>query len=82
MILDVREIPEIQQGNIPSSLPLPLSRLEEALKLDPKEWAEVLGFTKPGRDQPIVVYCRSGKRSQSAMDKLTQEGPVEDRFTK
>lgn len=82
MILDVRELAEIQQGNIPSSLPLPLSLLEESLKLDPQEWEERLGFRKPGRDQPIVVYCRSGKRSQSAMDKMTLEGNVEDRFTK
>lgn len=82
MILDVRELAEIQQGNIPSSLPLPLSMLEDSLKLDMVGWEEKLGFRKPGRDQPIVVYCRSGKRSQSAMDKMTNEGNVEDRFTK
>lgn len=82
MILDVRELAEIQQGNIPSSLPLPLSMLEDSLKLDPLAWEEKLGFKKPGRDQPIVVYCRSGKRSQSAMDKMTTEGDVEHRFTK
>lgn len=82
MILDVRELAEIQQGNIPSSLPLPLSILDEALKLDPMAWEKRLGFKKPGRDQPIVVYCRSGKRSQSALDKMTGEISVEDRFTK
>ena len=82
MILDVRELAEIQQGNIPSSLPLPLSLLEDSLKLDPLGWESKLGFRKPGRDQPIVLYCRSGKRSQSAMDKMTQEGDIENRFSK
>ena len=80
-IIDVREREEILQGNIPSSLPLPLSRLSEALKMDAAEWEKEFTFAKPAPDQPIVVYCRSGKRSASAKEQM-ESLPPREKFTK
>lgn len=82
MILDVREPAEIAQGNIPSSLPLPLSVLPEALTWDAFKWEKELGFRKPRQDQPIVVYCRSGKRSTTAKETLENADKLDSRFSK
>jgi rhodanese-related sulfurtransferase len=81
VILDVREPAEIAEGNIPFSLPLPLSVLPDAITTPLEEWESKFGFKKPRRDQPIVVYCRSGRRSTSAME-MMQEADVDRRFTK
>lgn len=82
LLLDVRERDEIQQGNIPTSLPLPLSELKEALGLEPDEFQAKYTYQKPKADQPIVVYCRSGRRSESALEMLRDAGTKEHRFTK
>ncbi|CED84011.1 Rhodanese-related sulfurtransferase [Phaffia rhodozyma] len=75
LLLDVRERDEIKQGNIPSSLPLPLSELKDALAMEPDVFQSKYAYKKPEPDQPIVVYCRSGRRSQSALETL-QATPI------
>jgi rhodanese-related sulfurtransferase len=55
-LVDVREADEYATGHIKGALFNPLSRFDAA-KLPPAQ---------PGRK--IVVYCRSGKRSVSAME--------------
>lgn len=78
----MRELEEIQQGNIPSSLPLPLSKLDDALKMTPGDFEAAFGFHKPEPDAPIVVYCRSGKRSTSAKEKMESKDLKANRYTK
>ena len=55
-LVDVREQDEWNAGHIKGALFLPLSRFDLG-KLPP-----------PEPDKKIVVYCRSGKRSVSAME--------------
>lgn len=59
--LDVREPEEWAKGHIPGSMLLPLpTLLEEGVQVDP--------------EQPLVLVCRSGRRSAQALYALQQRG--------
>jgi rhodanese-related sulfurtransferase len=73
-LIDVREPDEVIQGSIPSAVNLPLSTLNESFYLNPVAFKEKFGFEKPKRDQELVFYCRSGKRSASASDLAKKKG--------
>ncbi len=60
-MLDVRQPEEWNQIRIPGAALIPLDQLPNRLSEVPK-------------DQPIVVYCRSGNRSQTGRDILLQAG--------
>lgn len=60
-IIDVREIPEIAQGMVPGSEPVPLRTL-------PARLAEL------DRDGKFVLVCRSGARSAQACMFMQQNG--------
>lgn len=59
--LDVREVDEWNDFHIPGATLIPLGELSGRLNELPK-------------DQPIVVVCRSGNRSQSGRDILLNAG--------
>lgn len=63
IILDVRRQSEYDRGHIPNALLLPLDQIEEK--------AESILSDK---EQTILVYCRSGRRSQSAAQVLAALG--------
>ena len=63
IILDVRTQEEYDQGHIPGAIVI--SHEEIAEKAD-----EVL----PDKDQLILVYCRSGRRSKIAAEALVELG--------
>jgi rhodanese-related sulfurtransferase len=58
VLVDVREADEYAGGHIAGALFNPLSRLDPAQ------------IPAPAPGKKIVVYCRSGKRSVSAMEQL------------
>lgn len=60
-ILDVREPEEWEAGHIPDSTLIPLDQLAARVSELPA-------------DQPIVVVCRSGNRSQAGRDILLDAG--------
>lgn len=62
------------QGNIPSSVNLPLSSLQKTLRLSNDDFLRQNGFPKPAGEQPMVFYCRTGKRSATAINVAKQEG--------
>ena len=62
LFLDVRTREEHAQERIEPSVNIPVDELDERL--------ESLG----PRNRPIVVYCRSGRRSAIALDILTAAG--------
>ena len=63
IIVDVRRIDEFETGHIPGAICIP---------------NEEIGDTKPAelpdQDQIILVYCRSGRRSKEAGQKLADLG--------
>ena len=63
IILDVREQEEFVAGHIPGAILIPYTQIEE--KAD-----EML----PDKDQLILVYCRSGRRSKIAAEALVKLG--------
>lgn len=66
IVVDVRETDEYQAGHIPGATLLPLS------SFDP---AQLPQAESPA--QKVVLYCRSGKRSTTAAQKLLAAGHSE-----
>ena len=63
LILDVREQEEYDQGHIPGAILIPHEEIAEKAE-------EVL----PDKNQLILVYCRSGRRSKIAAESLVELG--------
>jgi rhodanese-related sulfurtransferase len=63
IILDVRRQDEYDAGHIPGAILIPNESID---KERPKEL--------PDLDQIILVYCRSGRRSKEASEKLAKMG--------
>ena len=63
IILDVRRADEFAAGHIPGAINIP----NESIGTD-----EILQL--PDKDQLILVYCRSGRRSKEASQKLVNLG--------
>ena len=61
LVLDVRTPEEYAAGHVPGAVLIPHDQL--AMRLDAL-----------GRDRPIVVYCRTGRRSGLAETLLRQHG--------
>jgi len=62
LLLDVRTREEFAEKHIDGALNIPVQELEQRL--------EEVG----AKDRPVVVYCRSGARSDRAMKLLKAEG--------
>ncbi len=62
IVLDVRTLPEWNEGHIKGSKHLVLNSIPENIE-------SIKGFKKP-----IIAVCKSGGRSQSATDFLSQHG--------
>jgi phage shock protein E len=63
LILDVRTPEEYAAGHVAGTMHIPLDQLEQ-------RWRELAEY----RDQPIIVYCRTGRRSAVAIDLLATKG--------
>jgi rhodanese-related sulfurtransferase len=63
IILDVRTAEEFGSGHIPGAINIPNESIETE---QPKEL--------PDKNQMILVYCRSGRRSKQAAQKLADMG--------
>ena len=64
IVLDVREEYEYKAGHIPGAVLLPVGSIDEASA------AAVIG----GKDETVLVYCRSGNRSRTASKALAELG--------
>ncbi|KAG0355036.1 hypothetical protein BGZ54_001324 [Gamsiella multidivaricata] len=74
VLIDVRDAGEVAQGVIPTSHHVPLASIQEALSLPEKEFEQRFGFKKFGKDDEVIFYCRSGRRSGMAFDLAKQLG--------
>ena len=63
LILDVREQDEYDAGHIPGAILIPYTQIEEEA---PEKLTD--------KDQLILVYCRSGRRSKIAAEALVELG--------
>jgi rhodanese-related sulfurtransferase len=63
IVIDVREGNEMSAGKIKGARHIPLGQL-----------ATRLGELEKSKDQPILIYCRSGNRSALAANTLTKNG--------
>lgn len=61
LVVDVRTPQEFQSGHLDEAVNYPLSDIEQH-------------FANIDKNQPIVVYCRSGARSGRAYDFLISQG--------
>jgi phage shock protein E len=66
VIIDVRTDEEYSQGHIEGALHMPHDRI-----------GSLIGEQISDKDTPIVVYCRSGRRSQIAAETLADKGYTE-----
>ena len=71
VLLDVREAWEFALMHIPDSINVPRGVLEQTCEWD---YDETVPELAAGRNQEIVVICRSGKRSVLAADTLLRMG--------
>ncbi len=63
MILDVRSQSEYDEGHIPGAILIPNTEIEARAEEN-----------LPDKDQLILVYCRSGRRSKMAAEILAELG--------
>ncbi len=61
LLVDVRTSGEFREGHIPGAVNIDLQRIAQRLDEIP-------------RDQPVVLYCRSGSRSAAAAGLLARAG--------
>jgi rhodanese-related sulfurtransferase len=73
-LIDVRDLNEVVNGIIPTAHHIPLSDLEAALALDDEAFKAQYGFDKFGKDDEVVFYCRSGRRSNLAWQLTRGQG--------
>jgi phage shock protein E len=67
LLLDVRSAAEFESGHVEGAKLVPHD--EVGGRID-----EIAGWLDGDRSRPIVVYCRSGKRSKNAKQTLEQAG--------
>ena len=63
IILDVREQDEYDEGHIPGAILIPYGEIADRAEKE-----------LPDKDQLILIYCRSGRRSKIGADELVKLG--------
>lgn len=63
VLIDVRTEQEYAEGALPG-----------ATRIESQHLAERIASVAPDKDTPVVLYCRSGRRSSAAQDRLQELG--------
>ena len=63
IVVDVRSLEEYKEGHIPNAISVPLETIENEAETKLKN-----------KDDLILVYCRSGRRSREAALRLIEKG--------
>ena len=74
VLIDVRNESELRYGMIPKAVHLSLQDFLEAWDLSDDKFYDQYGFRKPSKNKLIVVYCRTGSRSNLATEYLEENG--------
>ncbi|XP_060935728.1 thiosulfate:glutathione sulfurtransferase [Limanda limanda] len=79
-LVDVRSQGEVDKGQIPGSVHIPVDTVEAAFAMQPEEFKAKYGVTKPPMDAPeLVFHCQMGKRGGMATSKAQELGYVNAR---
>ena len=75
----MREPTETENGMIPSAVNVPLSQIPKAFSVtdtsaESRDFESIYSFPRPQYDAPLVFYCRSGRRSEQAINFVSQRG--------
>ncbi|EDO34074.1 predicted protein, partial [Nematostella vectensis] len=75
-LFDVRDPEELlETGQIPGAVNIPLSDITSAFSLPPNIFEQIYDVPMPSKtDNNIVFHCRTGRRSQQAIDTLQNIG--------
>ncbi|KAF8962529.1 hypothetical protein BGZ46_001142 [Entomortierella lignicola] len=74
-LIDVREPAEVALGAIPTAYFIPLANLGEALSsLSEEAFEKQYGFKPFSKDEEVIFYCRSGRRSRLAFAQAKELG--------
>jgi rhodanese-related sulfurtransferase len=71
--VDVRTVPEFEAGHVPGSLNVPLHHAGPGGMVPNPEFLAVMGNAF-GKNEKLVMGCRSGNRSQRAAEMLVAAG--------
>ncbi|KAJ2451361.1 hypothetical protein GGF42_004271 [Coemansia sp. RSA 2424] len=69
-LIDVREPHEVAGGKVPTATNIPLGEVAAAFALPAPEFKAKYGVDRPTPSEETIFYCRSGKRSQDAIDQV------------
>ncbi len=72
--LDVRSVPEFEQGHAPGAVNIPLLHFDPAAGMQPNPDFLAVCEAALTKDQKLVVGCAAGGRSQKACDLLASNG--------
>ncbi|KAG0368176.1 Rhodanese-like domain-containing protein [Gamsiella multidivaricata] len=74
-LIDVRDPNETALGIIPTAKLIPLGSLNKALvSLSDLEFENEYGFKRFDKDDEVIFYCRSGRRSRLAFGQAKELG--------
>ena len=75
ILIDVREPSELSStGRIPTSLNVPLTSSPDFAFLPSAEFEDKFSFARPGKEEEVIFYCKSGVRSKAAARLAVQGG--------
>ncbi|XP_029725852.1 rhodanese domain-containing protein CG4456 isoform X1 [Aedes albopictus] len=77
VLIDVRGADELAAtGQIPTSINIPLEQVAKAFspETSTEEFSRLYGVPKPNQDHYIIMSCRTGRRSQMAIDTIADLG--------
>lgn len=75
ILIDAREPAELQTtGTIPGAVNIPVTSQPDAFFITAEEFEDRFGFERPGKDQELVFYCKSGVRSRATAAFAKQAG--------
>ncbi|KAJ2827941.1 hypothetical protein FBU31_003044 [Coemansia sp. 'formosensis'] len=74
-LIDVREPHEVAAGRVPTATNIPLGEVAAAFALAPAEFKVKYGIDRPTSSEETIFYCRSGKRSQDAINQVEKVDP-------
>ncbi|KAJ2555276.1 hypothetical protein EV175_002311 [Coemansia sp. RSA 1933] len=75
VLVDVREPNEVAQGRVPTAVNIPLGDVARAFALPSMDFKAKYGIGRPSPNEDTIFYCRSGKRSQNAIDQVEKIDP-------